>query len=176
MHSTLYNGDALQVVPKLEKRYDLIVFDPPADLPFAECVQCLVGCCRPCNQPVAFYGVNPEKIRRRMQSAHVPMEILLPVVHEVSGIVGYVGLHNIPMELYIIEVDTPKGTSSHPTAKHPSWFEDVVYGYSSVLDPFAGEGSVGVVCREYKVNYTGIEIDYNHFRTMLERLKVSNVG
>ena len=44
-----------------------------------------------------------------------------------------------------------------------------------VLDPFAGEGSVGVVCKTYRRNYIGFEIDPKRAETAQERINTTQV-
>lgn len=43
-----------------------------------------------------------------------------------------------------------------------------------VMDPFMGSGTTGVVCRELKRKFLGIEVDSHYFKTARERIHKTN--
>lgn len=65
--------------------------------------------------------------------------------------------------------------TGHPAQKPVSLITDLLArSYrpdSHVWDPFAGSGSVAEACYEYRVRYTGQELDPTHYGTALKRIK-----
>lgn len=163
------HGNALQVVPTLQSHYDLCVFDPPADLPIRDCVRCLEDCHSKADG-LLFYGVRPAEILDRMQRSPWDVDSVMPII--VDDIVGWVFGSGTPY-VGTIEPWTVKGIGTHPSAKGESWYnfiEKKPY-MRSVLDPFAGLGRLGRMCKNRGIAYTGIELDYNHFRSLQGSLK-----
>ena len=63
----------------------------------------------------------------------------------------------------------------HPTAKPYLLMQWLVKHYSDIediiLDPFAGSGSTGVVCKQLGRKFIGIELDSKHIETIKKRLQ-----
>lgn len=74
----------------------------------------------------------------------------------------------------VIPWKTYSGNRLHPTQKPVDILTPLITAFSSpgdlVLDPFAGSGSTLVAARKAGRNFTGIELDPDHFRTAAQRL------
>lgn len=180
---TVIEGDALEVVPTLGYIYNVTVFDPPAELSFEQCVQSLKQCWKK-SDIILFYGVNPGRIIERISAANLAVLGMTPIINYNGKVMGYVvhagkgewsPIMSTPMATYFAG---DKGTPTHPTAKDKIWYDVVQdyarYGLTSrhfrVLDPFAGEGELGLLCKERGWSYTGIELDPTHFVTLQKKL------
>ena len=65
----------------------------------------------------------------------------------------------------------------HPNEKPESWYAPFILNSSNegdtVLDPFFGSGTVGVVCNKLNRKYIGIEIDEAYYNDATQRLGLS---
>lgn len=68
-----------------------------------------------------------------------------------------------------------KDNFNHPTIKPLEIISNLVKNSSkenyTVLDPFMGSGTTGVVCKQLKRNFIGFEIDEEYFRIAGQRIK-----
>lgn len=68
----------------------------------------------------------------------------------------------------------------HPNEKPVSWLEPIIKrscpANGTVLDPFMGSGTTGVVCNDLNRNFIGIEIDDDIFKTAQERCRDKKVA
>ena len=51
-----------------------------------------------------------------------------------------------------------------------------LYIDDTVLDPFMGSGTTGVVCKELNRNFIGIEIDENYYKIAKERIEETKIN
>lgn len=69
---------------------------------------------------------------------------------------------------------TDKKLFDHPTIKPTELISRFVLNHTdecgTVLDPFMGTGTTGVVCRQLGRSFIGFEINEKHFNTSLERV------
>src|SRR6202035_5125448 len=76
-------------------------------------------------------------------------------------------------------IDFPyTGNKLHPTQKPVAALKPLIEAFcpsrGTVLDPFAGSGSVLVAARQFGRPFIGIEIEAQHYRTATHRLDESN--
>ena len=79
------------------------------------------------------------------------------------------------------EINAQRHKTKHPTEKPETLIERILLLGSeenaTVLDPFMGSGTTGVVAKELNRNFIGIEIDDEYFKianTRIERTAVQN--
>jgi site-specific DNA-methyltransferase (adenine-specific) len=79
--------------------------------------------------------------------------------------------------LWIIRAQ--KHITSHPTEKPEKLLERIILLGSkegdTILDPFLGSGTTGVVAKKYNRNFIGIEIDPMYFQIAKERIESANI-
>ena len=72
------------------------------------------------------------------------------------------------------EITTNRHVTNHPTEKPERLLERIILLGSKendlVLDPFMGSGTTGVVCKKYKRNFVGIEIDKTYCELAKDRI------
>ncbi len=72
------------------------------------------------------------------------------------------------------EMPAERHTTSHPTEKPEKLLERIILIGSkegdTILDPFMGSGTTGVVAKRLNRNFTGIEIDENYFEIAKKRI------
>lgn len=71
-------------------------------------------------------------------------------------------------------INAKKHITSHPTEKPEELLERIILigskkGYT-VLDPFMGSGTTGVVAKKYNLNFIGIEIEPKYFNMAKQRI------
>lgn len=76
-------------------------------------------------------------------------------------------------------IRTQKHVTSHPTEKPEKLLERIILLGSkegdTVLDPFVGSGTTGVVAKRYNRNFIGIEIEPIYFQIAKERIESTNI-
>lgn len=78
------------------------------------------------------------------------------------------------------EIPAQRHKTSHPTEKPEKLLRRILLLGSKtgdlVLDPFLGSGTTGVVSKELKRNFIGIEIDGGYFEIAQDRIKKTRVN
>ena len=73
----------------------------------------------------------------------------------------------------ILEVNCERGL--HPTQKPVDLFNYLIRTYTNegdlVLDTCMGSGTTAIACMQSGRNYTGFELDAQHYKTILDRVK-----
>ncbi len=73
------------------------------------------------------------------------------------------------------EIPAERHKTPHPTEKPEKLVERIILIGSkegdTILDPFMGSGTTGVVAKKYNRNFVGIEIDENFFEIAKERIE-----
>tara|TARA_A100001015_G_C14931756_1_gene688742 strand:- start:262 stop:1062 length:801 start_codon:yes stop_codon:yes gene_type:complete len=76
------------------------------------------------------------------------------------------------------EINAQRHITSHPTEKPENLIERIILLGSkpgdTVLDPFMGSGTTGVISKRLKRNFIGFEIDQNYFEISKERINKEN--
>lgn len=184
----LIHGDALEELPKLEFGYDLVVADPPNDddMDYVDKIFALVEARKKtvAGGRLALYGITLSKllnmaeasgwlVNRAIQIHQIVAELRNGEVTETKP-VGYVviAMRGVsPTAAPVFSAVSKKGFEGHPTAKGVDWFLPL-FGVrtENVLDPFAGLGAVGLICKELNLPYTGIELDDDYFKQLENKL------
>lgn len=77
------------------------------------------------------------------------------------------------------EINAVKHKTIHPTEKPEILLERIILIASqegdTVLDPFMGSGTTGVVAKRFKRNFIGFEIDKNYFNIAKLRINDTNI-
>lgn len=72
------------------------------------------------------------------------------------------------------EIPTSRHITEHPTEKPESLLERIILIGSkkgdTILDPFMGSGTTGVISKKYSRNFIGIEIDPSYFEVAKNRI------
>lgn len=175
----LRHGDSLEILPELigeEKQYDLIVFDPPSELTFEQTVEALdhtyyLG------RNLIWYGRNKTNMWERIfKSNWTHRNFSCRSIFENCLFVGNVLDSRKPSQWNRIDVQNTKGTNKLLfSSKEKDWFYPTIINVpfklpESILDPFAGLGALGEICKEYGIDYTAIELDETYFNYLENRL------
>ena len=74
----------------------------------------------------------------------------------------------------VLNIANPRIKNGHPTQKPVELMEWLIKTYTNencvVLDPCMGSGTTGLVCKNLKRNFIGIEKDNTYFNTSKERI------
>ena len=75
----------------------------------------------------------------------------------------------------IWEIPTSRHLTEHPTEKPEKLIERIILIGSkkgdTILDPFMGSGTTGVVAKKHKRNFIGFEIDDKYFNIAKKRVE-----
>ena len=73
------------------------------------------------------------------------------------------------------EIPAERHKTPHPTEKPEKLLERIILIGSkegdTILDPFMGSGTTGVVAKRFNRNFIGIEIDENYFQIAQKRIE-----
>ena len=77
------------------------------------------------------------------------------------------------------EIPAERHKTTHPTEKPERLLERIILIGSkdgdTILDPFMGSGTTGVVAKRFNRNFIGIEIDENYFKIAKKRIEDTQV-
>jgi len=77
------------------------------------------------------------------------------------------------------EIPAERHKTSHPTEKPEKLLERIILIGSkegdTILDPFMGSGTTGVVAKRFNRNFIGIEIDENYFELAQKRINTTQI-
>ncbi|MEC7136966.1 MAG: site-specific DNA-methyltransferase [Pseudomonadota bacterium] len=77
------------------------------------------------------------------------------------------------------DINTQRHKTEHPTEKPETLLERIIEigskKNSTILDPFMGSGTTGVVAKKYERNFIGIEIDKKYFKIAKKRIEATSI-
>lgn len=172
-NQTVIQGNAFNVLVGLDPTFDLVIFDPPAELHPADLSVLLDHCYDLTTDEagVFFYGLNPSTLVRITADTRWKIRRVFSLTGRNSGkFVGTVlyarkNVDGVNATIFEnidqrIPVWGKKGFGGHETTKPTLWFEWIFRGlWKNVLDPFAGLAPVGQICKDLEIDYTGVELD-----------------
>lgn len=170
MEINLIHGDAGQVMPALEDKFDLVVFDPDHEMPDKLKHLDLCFSATKNDSTLLFFGKNPHTIIELLGNSMWNVRQLINIFkdnEQIGVVVVATDWDEVPIDfpgLNRIDVDT-KGADGHPTSKDATWIDAFLDTglYSKVLDPYMGSAQWGVSCQQRGISYTGIEIYKEYF-------------